>query len=123
MRVYKKDNAGKLQFVGEDAIDHTPVDEKLKLYVGDAFDVVGEHKRTQFTRVSDQVTEEAFEITLRNHKDSAVRVTVVEHVTGDWQVLEQSHKWEKVDASTLNFPMDVPAKGETVVKYKIRTRF
>jgi len=123
VRVYKKDNAGKLQFVGEDAIDHTPVDEKLKLYVGDAFDVVGEHKRTQFTRVSDQVTEEAFEITLRNHKDSAVRVTVVEHVTGDWQVLEQSHKWEKVDASTLNFPMDVPAKGETVVKYKIRTRF
>lgn len=123
VRVYKKDSQGKLQFVGEDTIDHTPRDEALKLYVGDAFDVVGERKRTKFTRVSDRVTEESFEVTLRNHQDKAVDVTVVEHVFADWEILQSSHKWTNPDARTLNFVVSVPANGETKVTYQVRTRW
>ena len=37
--------SGSQQFIGEDWIDHTPKDEKVKIKMGDAFDVVGE--RTQ----------------------------------------------------------------------------
>ncbi len=123
VRVYKKDKQGNLQFVGEDEIDHTPKDEKVKLYVGDAFDMVGEHKRLNFRRISQHVTEEKFQITLRNHQDKAVQVTVVEHATADWQILNSSHKWVKIDARTLNFPVTVPANGSVVVKYHIQTRF
>lgn len=123
VRVYKKDKEANLQFVGEDTIDHTPKDEDLKLYVGDAFDVVGERKRTGYSKISDRVVEENFEITLRNHQDKAVDVIVVEHVTGDWEVLDSSQKWVKIDASTLNFPVAVPADGQTVLNYHLRTKW
>ncbi|MEJ5299079.1 MAG: hypothetical protein WHZ52_13695, partial [Armatimonadota bacterium] len=123
VRVYKKDSRGNQQFVGEDSIDHTPVDETIRLYVGDAFDIVGERKRVKFSRISDRVVEETFEVSLRNHQEKAVQVTVVEHVSGDWEVLESSHKWTNPDARTLNFVVDVPAKGETKVTYRVRTRW
>jgi len=123
IRVYKKDSRGNQQFVGEDSIDHTPVDEIVRLYVGDAFDVVGERKRTKFSRISDREVQETFEITLRNHQEKPVQVTVVEHVSGDWQVLESSHAWTNPDASTLHFAADVPGKGETRVTYRVRTRW
>ncbi|BCW97687.1 MAG: DUF4139 domain-containing protein [Armatimonadota bacterium] len=123
VRVYKKDSRGNQQFVGEDSIDHTPVDETIRLYVGDAFDIVGERKRVKFSRISDRVVEETFEVSLRNHQEKAVQVTVVEHVSGDWEVLESSHKWTNPDARTLNIVVDVPAKGETKVTYRVRTRW
>ena len=123
VRVYKKDSAGALQFVGEDTIDHTPKDENLKLYVGDAFDVVGERKRTKFTRLSDRMVEEDFEITLRNHQKQAIEVTVVERVFNDWEILSSSHKYTSNDSGTLNFVIPVPASGETKVTYKVRTKW
>ncbi|MBD3287808.1 DUF4139 domain-containing protein, partial [candidate division KSB1 bacterium] len=46
VRVYKEDEADEaLEFVGEDFIDHTPKDEKVRLYVGNAFDIKGERTK------------------------------------------------------------------------------
>lgn len=42
IRVNKADSSGSIQFVGEDRIDHTAVNEEIELYLGDAFDLVGE---------------------------------------------------------------------------------
>ena len=73
VRVYQNDANGGTHFVGEDRIDHTPKDETLDLKIGNAFDVVCERKQTDFEKVSDRVYEVEFEITLRNHKDTADR--------------------------------------------------
>jgi len=70
VRVYKKDQDGALQFIGEDEIDHTPRDEKIRLFIGDAFDLIGEQKQLNYVRVSDRVSRYTYEISLRNHKDS-----------------------------------------------------
>ena len=48
IKVYKQDSDGSLQFIGEDAIDHTPKEEKIKLYLGDAFDVIAERKKINY---------------------------------------------------------------------------
>ncbi|MCJ7578512.1 MAG: hypothetical protein MUO91_08690, partial [candidate division Zixibacteria bacterium] len=74
IRVYKADVDKSLEFVGEDLIDHTPKDEKVRVFLGNAFDIVGEKKRTDFKQISKDVTEESFEIKLRNHKEEAVEV-------------------------------------------------
>src|SRR5258708_12761991 len=50
VRVYKKDSAGNAQFIGEDSIDHTPKNEKVRLKLGDAFDVTADKKQTDFRR-------------------------------------------------------------------------
>ena len=83
VRVYQKDSKGNILFVGEDRIDHTPKDEMLNIHIGNAFDVVSERKQTDYKRVDTHTWEMEFEITLRNHKDSAVTVEVNEPIGGD----------------------------------------
>jgi hypothetical protein len=121
VRVYKLDESGSQQFIGEDNIDHTPKDEKVRLYVGDAFDVIGDYKRANYRKISPQTIEETFEVNLRNHKETPVEVKVVDHVWSDWKVMQSSHSYTKKDAQTIEFPVKVPANGETVVTYTIRT--
>jgi len=123
MRIYKADDKGRLQFVGEDQIDHTPKDEKIRLWVGDAFDIVGERGRTEFQRVSDRVEEDAYSITLRNHKDAAVEVLVVERLAGDWKVLSKTHAFNQKDAHTIEFPVQVPKDGAVTVTYRVRIQW
>lgn len=123
VRVYKQEASANQHFIGEDEIDHTPKDEKVRLYLGDAFDIVGEHTRTNFRRISSNEVEESFEISLRNHKDAPVTVTVVQHLFSDWRILQSSHKYEKKDASTVEFLVDVPKDGEVKVTYTARTKW
>ncbi len=121
IRVYKKDTDGALEFIGEDSIDHTPKDEKVRVKMGDAFDVVGERTRTNF--LSDKRSfQETFEIKLRNHKDDAATVRVVEHLYrwNNWKVLESSQKFTKKDAQTIEFEVPVPKDGESVVAYTVK---
>lgn len=134
IRVYKLDNNGAQQFVGEDSIDHTPKDEKIRLYIGDSFDVVGDYKRTDYKLTGrpdpsmkvdtpQDTIEESFQVNVRNHKDTAVDVKVVDHVWSDWSVISSSTSYTKKDAHTIEFPIKVPANGETVVTYTIRTKW
>ena len=123
LRVYKKDIDGATLLVGEDAIDHTPVDEVVRLYIGDAFDIVGERIQTDFQVDYDEDwMEESFEITLRNHKDEDVEVRVVEHMFrwSEWEIVESSHDYEKTDAQTIEFRAPVEADGETTVTYTVQ---
>jgi hypothetical protein len=121
VRVYKEDQDGALEFAGEDQIDHTPRDEKVRLYLGNAFDVVGERKRTEYTKVSQTVQEEAFEIEIRNHKSERIEVVVVEHLAGDWRILDKSQEFTKKDSQTVEFPVVVDADGTATVTYRVRT--
>lgn len=123
VRVYKKDKDGALQFIGEDQIDHTPRDEKVRLYIGDAFDVVGERKQMNVQRVSDHVTRTQMEISIRNHKKEAITVTAIEHAYGQWKILNSSIPHNKKDSTTFEFDVKVPADGEVKLTYEIETRY
>lgn len=123
MRLYKKDEAGSSQFIGEDKIEHTPKDEKVKLKIGEAFDVVAERKQTDFKRLTAHLFESEWEIVVRNHKDSEVQVGLVEPLFGSWQVLGSSHPYTKVDAHTIRFNVTIPKDGEVTVKYRVKVGF
>lgn len=122
VRVYKKDEDGALQFIGEDMIDHTPRDEKIRLYIGDAFDVVGERKQTNVIRVSSTTDRISYEISLRNHKKTAATVTAVEHAYGQWKIIQASHPHKKKDARTFEFSVAVPANGTVNIAYTIEIK-
>jgi hypothetical protein len=123
VRVYKRDGEGAQQFIGEDLIDHTPRDETLRIKMGEAFDVVGDRRQTDYTIVSRCVSESSWEVSLRNHKDEDVDVLLVEPVGGDWAILSSSHPATKVDAWTFTFEPGVEAHGETTVTYRVRVRW
>jgi hypothetical protein len=108
--------------VGENTIDHTPKDETVRVYTGNAFDVVGERRRTNIRVDSAQRwIEESFEIKVRNHKKEPVNVRVVEHLYRwtNWKLLEQSQQYRKTDAQTIEFPVTVAPNGEQVVTYLV----
>jgi hypothetical protein len=123
VRVYQADSRGGLQFVGEDRIDHTPKDETLNLKIGNAFDVVAERKQTDFQRVTSNVYDVEYEVTLRNHKAAGITVEVNEPIGGSWRMLNASHKWTKNDAWAAQFLVPVAAEGTTVVKYRVRVTY
>jgi hypothetical protein len=121
LRFYRRDDDGRLEFTGENVIDHTPKDEKVRVYTGNAFDVVGERSRTNFRldSVKNEWMDESFEIKVRNHKKEPVEVRVVEHLYRwtNWEVRLASHKWIKTDAQTIEFRVTLPPDGEQVITY------
>jgi hypothetical protein len=120
VRVYKKDPRGNLQFVGEDLINHTPKDEKIRLGVGKAFDVVGERKELSVNRISEKVTERQIEIRLRNHKNEKIQVVVQENFYGDWTITQSSAPSTKKDATTAEWRIDVDPDQEAVLTFTVR---
>lgn len=119
IRVYKEDTDKSLEFIGEDRIDHTPKDEKVRIYVGNAFDIVGERKQTSYERLSDRVDRYSFEISLRNHKEEGVEVTVVEHLRGDWEITKTDTPFVKKDASTIEFVVQLEKDQEKKINYTV----
>jgi hypothetical protein len=123
LRVYKADKSGAKQFVGEDQIDHTPRDEKIRVKLGEAFDVVGDRKQSDWRVLGNCSAESSWEIELRNHKDAAVEVEDFEPIGGEWTVLESSLPYDKKDAGTFSFNVKIPARGKTKVTYRVRLRY
>jgi hypothetical protein len=128
VRVYKKDASGAAQFVGEDSIDHTPKNEKLRLKLGEAFDVTADKRQTDFkrreaTHGASYVFESAYELTLKNAKKEPVTVAVREPVPGDWKMLEESAKHAKLAAGTAEWRVPIPAESSTTLKYRVLVRY
>jgi hypothetical protein len=122
LRFYRRDTDGHLEFIGENSIDHTPKDETLRLYTGNAFDLVGERKRTNYHVESSQHwMDESFEIRIRNHKKESATFRVVEHLyrCNNWKLIDQSTPSHKTDAQTIEFPVTIRPDGETVITYTV----
>jgi hypothetical protein len=123
IRFYQRDDDGKLEFIGENTIDHTPRDETVRVYTGDAFDLVGERRRTDYQiDTMRSWLDEAFEIKVRNRKESgSVEIRVVEHLYRwiNWKIAETSDPFTKTDSQTAEFRVQVPAGQEKVVTYKV----
>lgn len=128
IRVYKKDGAGNAQFVGEDRIDHTPKNEKVRLKLGESFDVTADKKQTDFEKLPDpskdtKLCESAYEIVLKNAKKETVSVIVQEPIPGDWTILKESHGSTKATAHTAVWKIDIPAEGKTTLTYRVRVKY
>ncbi|MGE5409332.1 MAG: DUF4139 domain-containing protein, partial [Clostridiales bacterium] len=119
VRMYKSDGKS-IEFIGEDMIDHTPREEKVKLKIGEAFDVVAEEIQTENVRVSDRVNEQSFEIKLRNRKKEDITVEVEKFLGLNWEVLSSSIGYQKKDAQNIIFKVPVKTNDESVLKFKIR---
>jgi hypothetical protein len=122
VRFYRADGE-QLQFTGEVEMDHTAKDELLRFQTGYAFDLVGERKRMNFTRNErrNEATE-TFEITVRNRKEEATEIRVVEHVArwANWEVTEKTQDFTKLNAQTVEFRVPLAAGEEKVVGYTVR---
>ena len=123
-RFYRQDAAdGRLEFVGENNLDHTARNETVRLYTGDVFDIAVEKKATDSQMSSrNDFREEAFEVKLRNRKADTVEVRVVDHFNAsvNWKLIQQSDPSEKTAADTAEFRITLKPDEEKVITYRVR---
>jgi len=123
VRFYRRDQDGQLEFTGENTIDHTAKDEPVKIYTGNAFDITGEHRQTQFktnqATFPNGSTDESFEIKLHNQKKEAATVTVVEHLYrwSNWSISQESDPHRQTDGRTIEYEVTVQPGQEKVISY------
>ena len=120
VRFYKQDEDGQPEFTGENVIDHTPKDETLRIYTGNAFDLVGERRRTNWkSSNNDHWADESFEIKLRNHKKEPVEIRVVEHLYRgtNWEITKNSSAFLKTNAQTIEFSIPLKPDEEQTITY------
>jgi len=120
IRVYKEDTDKSLEFIGEDSIEHTPKDENIRIYLGDAFDIVGERVQADFKN-GDGWCDESFKINLRNHKEENIEITVVEKLNrwSNWKITQKSQDYEKKDSRTIEYKLKIPKNSENTLNYTI----
>lgn len=122
LRFYRMDSDGQLEFTGENTIDHTPKNETIRVYLGNAFDLVGERTRTNFYKhPSRDLIRETFEVEIRNRSEEAVTVQVVEHLYrwSNWEIVEHNVDYDKSNAQTIEFPVTVAGDGTKTISYTV----
>ena len=125
VRVYKKDSKGNAIFIGEDGIDHTAKNDKIRLKMGNAFDVTATRKQTSYRQLAGRPNpawETAWRIEFNNAKERPVTVKVVEPMPGDWEITSASQPQEKGDAHSAIWRVQVPAGGKQLLEYAVRVR-
>jgi len=124
VRVFKKDADDMLEFVGEDLIDHTPKNEKVSLYIGDAFDIAVEYKLLD-SKVERRMKWEKHSIELRNRKDAPVTVFVDEKFSSwvNWDIEQSTQPYVKKDATTARFTVELAADSTATVEYSVMQRW
>jgi hypothetical protein len=120
VRIYSLQNRRHPMFLGSDRIEHTPEDEEIRLFAGEAFDIKVKKRQTDYIRVSRSVYEAAYEISLSNHKRQDVRIKVIENLSGQWKIISSSHKYRKLNANRIEFFPIVPAGTKVSIKYRVR---
>jgi hypothetical protein len=122
LRFYRQDTDGQVEFTGESTIDHTPKDGTIRVVTGNAFDVTGDRKQTDFHIDSQARTiDETFAIKVKNAKDTRVAVDVTEHLFrwSNWQITAKSTGFVKVDSRTIQFPVELTPDEEKMVTYTV----
>ena len=122
LRLYRRDSDGQMEFLGESLIPHTAAEDTLKIPTGAAFDIKGSRRQTDYhINQSEHTIDERFEIKLSNQKAQPVTVTVLEHLyrCDNWEVIDKSAGFTKRDSHTIEFPIRVPAKGESTLSYTV----
>lgn len=127
IRVYKKDDSGNAEFVGEDSISHTPKNETVKLKLGDAFDITAEKKQTDFKKIPSSnklsnIYESAYEVTIRNAKKESITVNVHEPIPGDWKIVKENFISQKTSSNSVDWNIDIPSEGKTTLIYRVQVK-
>ena len=123
LRLYRRDADGQMEFVGESTINHTPAEETLKIPTGSAFDVKGSRRQTDFhIDYNKRMLDESFEIKVTNQKQQPINVSVIAHMYrgATWEITDKSSDFTKRDSQSLEFPLQVAAKGEATLTYSVR---
>ena len=131
-RLFQDDGHESTIFLGEDITGQVPVGEKAELYIGDSRDIVVTQRKMKDERINikrnsnGQVvlfdTDEEIVAKIENFKDNAAVLTMIQHIPGQWDMKKCNMEYERKDAETLKFEIELPAHGKKELKMRYYRR-
>ena len=139
VRVFQDDGHGSTIFLGEDraAVEGktaqvVPVGEKMEVYIGDSRDIVVTQRKMRDKKINIRRnrhnsivlydTDEIITAKIENFKDKPAKLTMIQHIRGQWDMEECNMKYERKDAYTLRFEIELPARGKKELKMHYHRR-
>ncbi|MCK5499384.1 MAG: hypothetical protein KAI77_09290 [Gammaproteobacteria bacterium] len=128
MRIYQNDNHDGSIFLGEDKTSYTPVNQKMKLYVGDSRDIVVTQRKTHTKNknikrnrknqiiLHDKI--ETMQLIIENFKDKEATINIIEPMSGEWEIIKNSHPFTRKHHQRMEFTIKLPAKGKETLTYR-----
>ena len=124
LRFYMRDKRGDPQFIGESAIEHTPMGSTLSLVTGDAFDVKVHTVVVKRTKNAERNWQTDMSYELSNAMTHPVTVDLLQAgLWGESRIIAESQKSTRRSADTAEWQVTVPASGKTVVTASFDTKF
>lgn len=132
IRIFQQDGHGSSIFLGEDSIGRVPVGEKIDIYIGDSRDIVVTQRKMKEKRINIRRnsknrtvlydTDEMIKAKIENFKKQPATLTMIQHIPGQWDMLNCSFEYNLRDANTVEFRIDLPpgAKKELIMHYNRR---
>ena len=132
LKVFVKDESDAISsYIGETNIDFIPLGKEVKLYLGPDPEVKVKKRQMNIRRVNLQFsekdkelvrsdTEREYTFEIENYKTQAVNLEIKENLGSDWAILSSSHEYEKKDAYSIEFKLELPAGAKDMVKYEVR---
>jgi hypothetical protein len=122
VRVFQDDGHQSTIFLGEDGTGLTPVGEDMEIYIGDSRDIVVTQRKMKEEKINIRRnnagnivvydTDELITATIENFKDTPAVLTMLQYIEGQWDMEECSLKYERKDDRTLEFRIELPARGK-----------
>jgi len=132
MRIYQNDGRGSSIFLGEDKPAYTPINQKMKLYVGDSRDIVVTQRKTHHEKknikrnrknriiLHDEI--ETMQLIIENFKDKEATINIIEPMSGEWDIISNSHPFTRKHHQQLEFNIILPPKGKETLTYRYIVR-
>ncbi|MFP4521468.1 MAG: DUF4139 domain-containing protein [Fibrobacterota bacterium] len=119
VRVYRR-NGQEYEFAGEDNIENIPVDEKVKVRLGKAFDLKVKRKQSLFERKGRNVSIYGCKFSVVNSGGKKESIRVMERMSGEWDILENSLSYNKLNSGMIAFDLNLKPEEEKEFFYKVR---
>jgi hypothetical protein len=120
VRILKSDN-NRLIILGEDRLSHTPVEEEIKLKIGQAFDILAERKVLDRKREGKNTEKVKISIEFRNRKDEDIEILATEPITRryEYRILSSNIEVYKKQAKQVEFIVPVKANQTNTLEFEI----
>ena len=124
MRVYMRDKRGDPQFIGENAIEATPMGSAMSIRTGEAFDVKVKTVVEERTRINSSRWRTKMRYELTNARNEAVTVDLGQSgLWGDVRITEQSQEGKRISADRVEWSIAVPANGKATLTATFDSRY
>ena len=122
IRVFQKNKQGRLSYMGENKTTAIGKGETFSLRLGNTNDVTAELKQTDIRRISNQVVETGYTVTLTNQTNSALDISFIQKFKDEWSVLRETHTHTEHNGDAAEWKLSLPEKGTETLRFRLRMK-